>query len=197
MVGKSWPAGFLQEPLGIAHPRRHPHPHRVKIHYVDSSRSRPRHENARDMDAILVPAASASAASRASRRGALRAREQVPYLGICLGCRSPYRGGPRPLRAGGRQLHGVRPRHAAPVVALITEWQDATEDRAPRRELEPRRHDALGAQPCNVKKGTLANRVYGTTWSRSAIATATSERPVLGAAGSSGAHDQRGPERHS
>jgi CTP synthase len=49
-----------------------------------------------------------------------------------------------------------------PVIALITEWQNH-DGKVERRDASSNLGGTmrLGAQPCTVKKGTLAHRIYG------------------------------------
>ena len=78
----------------------------------------------------------------------------------------------RPRR---RQQHRVRSRHAASGDRADHRMAGPRRpDRAPRREVRPRRHHAPGraARPRSMP-GSLARRIYGTESSTSATATAT------------------------
>ena len=68
-------------------PRRHPHPHQVNIHYIDSEQiERGTARSLAGMDAILVPGGFGSAASKArSPRSATLAKAAGSVPGICFG----------------------------------------------------------------------------------------------------------------
>ncbi len=138
---------------------------RVVIRYVDSEDVE-RHGTAslEGCDAILVPGGFGRRGVEGKIATARFARERrIPYLGICLGMQVA-------VIEFARQVAGLEGAHSTefqpdtphPVIALITEWQDATgriERREPDADLGGTMR--LGAQPCRLLPGTLAHRLYG------------------------------------
>jgi CTP synthase len=138
---------------------------RVKIHYVDSEQIEARGtETLGNMDAILVPGGFGKRGIEGKIAAVRHAREnKVPYLGICLGMQIAVIETARDLCGlAGANSTEFDPDTPHPVVALITEWQDR-DGRIERRDASSNLGGTmrLGAQPCNVKKGTLAHRIYG------------------------------------
>jgi CTP synthase len=118
------------------------------------------------MDAILVPGGFGKRGVEGKIAAIRFARENgVPYLGICLGMQLAVIEYARHM-AGltGANSTEFDPATNHPVVALITEWQnrDGTiERRTERSDLGGTMR--LGAQPCEIVPGSLANRIYGAT----------------------------------
>ena len=138
---------------------------RVKIHYVDSEQIEARGtETLGNMDAILVPGGFGKRGIEGKIAAVRHAREnKVPYLGICLGMQIAVIETARDLCGlEGANSTEFDPDTPHPVVALITEWQDR-DGKVERRDANSNLGGTmrLGAQPCNVKKGTLAHRIYG------------------------------------
>ena len=140
---------------------------KVRIHYVDSEVvERDGVGSLEGMDAILVPGGFGKRGVEGKISAIRYARENgIPYLGICLGMQLAVIEYAR-HKAGlaGANSTEFDPQAAHPVVALISEWQnrDGT--------VEHRDHKSdmggtmrLGAQPCEVVPGSLANRIYGAT----------------------------------
>ncbi len=140
---------------------------KVRIHYVDSEVvERDGVGSLEGMDAILVPGGFGKRGVEGKISAIRYARENgIPYLGICLGMQLAVIEYAR-HKAGlsGANSTEFDPQTAHPVVALISEWQnrDGT--------IEHRDHKSdmggtmrLGAQPCEVVPGSLANRIYGAT----------------------------------
>jgi CTP synthase len=139
---------------------------RVRIHYVDSEQIESKGtETLAGMDAILVPGGFGKRGIEGKIAAVRYAREnKVPYLGICLGMQIAVIEAARDLCAlEGANSTEFDPDTPHPVVALITEWQDR-DGRVERRDANSNLGGTmrLGAQPCNVRKGTLAHRIYGT-----------------------------------
>jgi len=117
-----------------------------------------------DVDAILVPGGFGDRGIEGKIRAVQLAREKgIPYLGICLGLQVA-------VIEFARHVVGLEGAHSTefapgtphPVIALITEWQDAsgvTQERSASSDLGGTMR--LGAQRCNLKPGTLARKVYG------------------------------------
>ena len=138
---------------------------RVRIHYVDSEQIEARGtETLGSMDAILVPGGFGKRGIEGKIAAVRHAREnKVPYLGICLGMQIAVIETARDLCGlAGANSTEFDPDTPHPVVALITEWQDR-DGKVERRDANSNLGGTmrLGAQPCNVKKGSLAHRIYG------------------------------------
>jgi len=118
----------------------------------------------KDMDAILVPGGFGSRGVEGKIAAVRYARENnVPYLGICLGMQIA-------LIEYARDVAGLKGANstefdlkcAAPVVALIDEWQTAdgsVETRDESADLGGTMR--LGAQEVELKAGSLAAKIYG------------------------------------
>jgi CTP synthase len=138
---------------------------RVKIEYIDSETITPDGvQTLAAFDAILVPGGFGKRGVEGKIRGAFRTREHgMPVPGHLPGHAGRHHRVRAPcLRPDRRQQHRVRAQDSPhPVIALITEWKDAT--------AASRRDDAsdlggtmrLGAQSSDVEPGTLAQSIYG------------------------------------
>ncbi|MFO1396546.1 MAG: CTP synthase [Burkholderiales bacterium] len=140
---------------------------KVNIHYVDSEQiERDGVDSLRTMDAILVPGGFGKRGVEGKIKAVRLAREAgIPYLGICLGMQLAVIECARDL-AGLANANSTEfdPDSPHPVVALITEWQNR--DGSIERRTEGSDMGGtmrLGAQPCEVVPGSLANRIYGAT----------------------------------
>jgi CTP synthase len=138
---------------------------KVKIRYVDSERLTREGTGALEgADAVLVGPGFGERGIEGKIAAARYARERkVPYLGICLGMQVA-------VIDFARNVCGLEGAHSTefdteakhPVIALITEWRDRS------GKVEQRGADSdkggtmrLGAQECQLVKGTLAHRTYG------------------------------------
>ncbi|MEI6354153.1 MAG: CTP synthase [Methylococcus sp.] len=138
---------------------------RVLIHYFDSEDigidpSLLLH----GIDAILVPGGFGERGIEGKINTVRYARENgIPYLGICLGMQVA-------VIEYARNVAGLSDAHSTefnietphPVIALITEWKDASG----QVEVRTQASDIggtmrLGGQPCRLVKGSLARAVYG------------------------------------
>ena len=138
---------------------------KVKIHYLDSEQIEADGvAGLASMDAILVPGGFGKRGIEGKIAAVKYAREnKVPYLGICLGMQIA-------VIEAARDLCGLQGANSTefdtdtphPVVALITEWQNH-DGKIEKRDANSNLGGTmrLGAQPCNVKKGSLAHRIYG------------------------------------
>ena len=138
---------------------------KVNIRYYDSEDIG---ENAdtllADVDAILVPGGFGERGVEGKISTVRYARESaVPYLGICLGMQVAVIEYARNV-AGLAGAHSTefQPKTPHPVIALITEWQDAS------GQVEQRSADSqiggtmrLGGQQCRLSPESLARQVYG------------------------------------
>ena len=138
---------------------------RVVIEYVDSETLTP--DNASQLtrfDAILVPGGFGKRGIEGTICAARFAREnKVPYLGICLGMQVATIEFARHV-AGLADANSTEfePQSPHPVIALITEWQDADgtiKTRSEKSDLGGTMR--LGAQSSDVSAGTLAHQIYG------------------------------------
>jgi CTP synthase len=137
---------------------------KVKIHYVDSEEIEVKGVDALEgMDAVLVPGGFGKRGIEGKIAAVRYAREgKVPYLGICLGMQIAVIEAARDLCGlEGANSTEFDPDTPHPVVALITEWQDR-DGRIERRDATSNLGGTmrLGAQPCTVKKDSLAYRIY-------------------------------------
>ncbi len=117
-----------------------------------------------DVDAILVPGGFGDRGIEGKIRAVQLAREKgIPYLGICLGLQVA-------VIEFARNVVGLQGAHSTefapgtehPVIALITEWQDASGVRQERSEESDLGGTMrLGAQCCNLKPGPRARDIYG------------------------------------
>ena len=140
---------------------------KVRIHYVDSEvLEKDGIESLRGMDAILVPGGFGKRGVEGKLMAVRLARESsIPYLGICLGMQLAVIECARNM-AGLQHANSTEfdPATPHPVVALITEWQNrdgSIEKRTENSDMGGTMR--LGAQPCEVVPGSLANRIYGAT----------------------------------
>ncbi len=116
-----------------------------------------------DMDAILVPGGFGNRGIDGKITAVRYARENgVPYLGICLGMQVA-------VIEIARNLAGLAGANSTefdkdaehPVIALITEWQDATGKREQRSEGSDLGGTMrLGGQECKLLEGSLSSNLY-------------------------------------
>ena len=117
-----------------------------------------------DVDAILVPGGFGERGVEGKISTVRYARESaVPYLGICLGMQVAVIEYARNV-AGLAGAHSTefQPKTPHPVIALITEWQDASgqvEQRSAESQIGGSMR--LGGQRCKLDPDSLARRVYG------------------------------------
>jgi CTP synthase len=140
---------------------------RVKIHYIDSEAiERDGTGCLEGMDAILVPGGFGKRGTEGKIAAVKLARERkVPYLGICLGLQiATIEFARNVVGLEGANSTEFDPETPHPVIALITEWQNH-DGRIERRDENSNLGGTmrLGAQPCTVKPGTLAYRIYNST----------------------------------
>lgn len=137
----------------------------VHIKYIDSQDVETKGTDVlKGVDGILVPGGFGYRGVEGKILTAKYARENnIPYLGICLGMQIA-------LIEYARNVAGLTKANSSefdkdceqPVVALITEWQDAdgnTEVRTDESDLGGTMR--LGAQQCHLVSGSRARELYG------------------------------------
>jgi CTP synthase len=141
---------------------------RVRIDYIDAQELE---DNGTDrlanVHAILVPGGFGARGFEGKILAARYAREhKVPYLGICYGLHAAVIDFARNVAgldaANSTEIDETTPH---PVIALITEWTDRhgkTETRGEGDDLGGTMR--LGEQKCMLNQGSLAARLYGTTF---------------------------------
>ena len=138
---------------------------RVNIHYIESTDIEARGTHClQGMDAILVPGGFGERGIEGKIQAVRYAREnRIPYLGICLGMQIA-------VIEYGRHVLGLENANStefnratpAPVIALITEWQDATRGSQARDETSVKGGTMrLGAQAIDLTAGSIARELYG------------------------------------
>ena len=138
---------------------------RVNIHYVNSGEIERNGANPlRDMDAILVPGGFGDRGIEGKIATVSYARKnQVPYLGICLGMQVAVIEFARHV-AGleGANSTEFDPETPHPVIGLIAEWL-SREGRVEKRDgaSELGGTMRLGGQHCRLAAGTLVEDMYG------------------------------------
>ncbi|HEY4872976.1 MAG TPA: CTP synthase, partial [Steroidobacteraceae bacterium] len=137
---------------------------RVNIHYVESTDLEKDGTRAlAGMDAILVPGGFGERGVEGKIQAVRYAREQgIPYLGICLGMQMA-------VIEYGRHVLGLEDANSTemnratphPVIALITEWQDAARGAQLRDETSGKGGSMrLGAQEVLLGAGTQVREIY-------------------------------------
>jgi len=137
---------------------------RVKIRYIESEAVE--NQGARVLqgaDAILVPGGFGERGIEGKIAAARYAREsKIPYLGICLGMQVAAIEYARNV-VGLADAHSTEfaPNSPHPVIALVTEWQDAS------GRVERRSHNSnlggtmrLGVQKCRLVAGSKSRALY-------------------------------------
>jgi len=138
---------------------------RVNVHYIESTDIEKHGTHALSgMDAILVPGGFGERGIEGKIAAVRYAREnKIPYLGICLGMQLA-------VIEYGRHVLGLENANstefnrasAHPVIALITEWQDAAKGEQKRDDSAAKGGTMrLGAQDVFVGSNTLARAIYG------------------------------------
>lgn len=137
----------------------------VEIRYIESAHiEREGTGCLGDLDAILVPGGFGNRGIEGKISAVRYAREQgIPYLGICLGMQVAVIEFARHC-AGLPQAHSTEfdPDTPDPVIALVTEWQEAdgtVQRRSAQSDLGGTMR--LGAQAATLTPGTRAHRIYG------------------------------------
>jgi CTP synthase len=138
---------------------------RVNIHFIESTDIEERGTGVlQGMDAILVPGGFGERGVEGKIAAVRYAREQrIPYLGICLGMQlAVIEFGRHVLGLEGATSTEFNRTTPHPVVALITEWQDALRGAQSRDESSNLGGTMrLGGQDVTLAEGTRARALYG------------------------------------
>jgi CTP synthase len=139
---------------------------RVQLEWVDSEEVETHGAEAllADADAILVPGGFGKRGFEGKIRTVKYARERgIPYFGICYGMHAAVVEFARDVAGLPGAGSTENDRHCAdPVIALVTEWTQASGDVQRRDEHSDLGGTMrLGAQECRLKPGTLAHELYG------------------------------------
>jgi CTP synthase len=137
---------------------------RVKIRYIESEAVES--QGARVLqgaDAILVPGGFGERGIEGKIAAARYAREnRIPYLGICLGMQvAAIEFARNVVGLAGAHSTEFAPNSPHPVIALVTEWRDAS------GRVERRSHNSdlggtmrLGVQNCRLVAGSRSRALY-------------------------------------
>ena len=138
---------------------------RVNIHFIESTDIEEQGTGVlQGMDAILVPGGFGERGVEGKIAAVRYAREQrIPYLGICLGMQlAVIEFGRHVLGLDGATSTEFNRTTPHPVVALITEWQDALRGAQARDESSNLGGTMrLGGQDVTLFEGTRACALYG------------------------------------
>jgi CTP synthase len=138
---------------------------RVRIHFIESTDIEERGTALLEgMDAVLVPGGFGERGIEGKIAAIKHARERgIPYLGICLGMQlAVIEYGRNVLGLDGANSTEFNRAAPHPVIALITEWQDAARGAQARDESSAKGGTMrLGAQDVDLVAGSRARTLYG------------------------------------
>ena len=138
---------------------------RVRIHFIESTDIEERGTALLEgMDAVLVPGGFGERGIEGKIAAIKHARERgIPYLGICLGMQlAVIEYGRNVLGLDGANSTEFDRAGPHPVIALITEWQDAARGAQARDESSAKGGTMrLGAQDVQLADGSRARSLYG------------------------------------
>jgi CTP synthase len=138
---------------------------RVRIHFIESTDIEERGTALLEgMDAVLVPGGFGERGIEGKIAAIKHARERgIPYLGICLGMQlAVIEYGRNVLGLEGANSTEFNRSGPHPVIALITEWQDAARGAQARDESSAKGGTMrLGAQDVQLADGSRARSLYG------------------------------------
>ncbi|MFZ2586930.1 MAG: CTP synthase [Alphaproteobacteria bacterium] len=148
------------------------HDAKVEIDFVDSETLEPMTdasvaERLAKADGILVPGGFGARGTEGKMRAIRYAREnKVPYFGICLGMQLAAIEFARHVAnlagAGSTEFTPERGAPEHPLICMMTEWH-AGDQKRQGSATDLGGTMRLGAYPCSIGKGTLAEKAYGAT----------------------------------
>ena len=139
----------------------------VQLIFVDSETVGPDtcHAALMSADGILVPGGFGPRGIEGKICAVRYAREnRIPFFGICLGMQVAVIEFARHVaQLAGAHSVEFDPRTQEPVIYLMTEWYDARADTVHHRDTASDKGGTmrLGAYPCRIKPGSLAQKAYG------------------------------------
>jgi len=136
----------------------------VNIVYIDSEEIEIQGIDClKNVDAILVPGGFGERGIEGKIRAAEFARKNnIPYLGICLGMQVAVIDFAREMGLEGAHSTEFEPNTPHPVIALITEWMTENGDLEKRTEnVDKGGTMRLGGQTCHLVKGSKTYELYG------------------------------------
>ncbi len=117
-----------------------------------------------DAHGILVPGGFGERGVEGKVKAATFARTRhIPYFGICLGLQMAVVEAARNLAGIGGAASTEFGECAEPVVGLLTEWERDGEVETRSAESDLGGTMRLGAYPCALAEGSLAQKIYDTT----------------------------------
>lgn len=125
---------------------------KVKTDYLDTEAESAK--KALDYDAIIVPGGFGDRGIEGKINVIKTARENnIPFLGICLGMQcAAIEFARNVLALTDAHSHEFKPRCKNPIISLIEQQKQISHKGATMR---------LGAYPCQIKKKTIAEKIYG------------------------------------
>ena len=138
---------------------------KVKIHRIDAERFEDEEpaDVLANMDGILVPGGFGTRGAEGKINVVRYAREnKIPYFGICYGMQMAVIDAARNLAGIKDAVSSEFERDGTNVIGLMTEWSKGNqlEERDAKGDMGGTMR--LGAYPCQLVDGSLAQRMYGT-----------------------------------
>ena len=138
----------------------------VDIHWINSERSDSNEiiKEISKVNGILVPGGFGERGIEGKITSIRFAREnKIPYFGICLGMQLAVIEISKNLLSIADANSTEFTNTNNPVVGLMTEWSKDTFTVTRNVNSDKGGTMRLGSYPCNLKKGSLINKIYGTT----------------------------------
>ena len=143
----------------------------AKITYIDSEDLENSNGNAllENLDAILIPGGFGNRGTKGKLKAVEFARShKIPYLGICFGMQMAVLEFMRnKLNLKGANSTELAAKCAEPVISLVTEWDDASQDAvgSGKKKFDLSQDMGgtmrLGEQECLLNKNSLIANIYG------------------------------------
>jgi len=137
---------------------------KVNLHWLDSENPANFDNDLVGMHGVLVPGGFGERGIEGKLKAIQIVREKkIPYLGICLGMQLA-------VIEAARNLLGLKEASSTefgptsiPIVAMMTEWMDGETLQNRSQEGNLGGTMRLGSYPCNLLKGSLAHKIYGSS----------------------------------